>query len=153
MTIHEGMPPAQEKHKKDSERSENFNDLYANYVTFEATAFDLQAIFGSLQSGQDGQPIIHQHTRMTLPWPQAKIAAFHLAMNIIAYEEQNGPIQIPQSILPMIAGLNAKARSDMRIMTAFHVIMAESNPELFATPAPHESPTRSDSEETPQAGG
>ena len=110
-------------------------------------------IFGSLQSGQDGQPIVHQHTRMTLPWPQAKIAAFHLVMNIIAYEEQNGPIQIPPSILPMIAGLNAKARSDIRIMTAFHVIMAVSNPELFVAPvAPYEPSPASDSEKPPQAG-
>jgi hypothetical protein len=122
-------------------RTEEFESLYANNVLFEANVWDLKMIFGELRSGQTGAPEIAQHTSIAIPWAVAKIACIYLAINIIGFEEKNGPgaIRLVPSMLQMLS-LNERAKADPRIMTIFTALMSVGNPEIFSKPVVYEEP-------------
>jgi len=124
---------------KVTRRSDEFEDLYANNVLFESTAWDLRMIFGQLKTGSSGEPKIEQHTSITIPWPVAKIACIYLALNIIGFEEINGAdsIHLIQQMLGMLR-LNEHAKADPRIMTIFTALMSVGNPEIFSKPVVYE---------------
>lgn len=126
---------AGEQHQPRIKRSENFETLYANTCMIEATVWDLKLLFGELMSDEQGG-VIEQHTGMTLPWTLVKILAFHLAINVIAFEEENGPIRLSAPMLPLISRLTAKAKADPRIMAILTALVAKSNPELFTVETP-----------------
>lgn len=70
---------------------------YANNTYFVRNIWDLKILFGEL--GIVGQEI-DWHTAVTLPWPQAKLMAFYLQINILAHEQEQGPIKVPKNMLP-----------------------------------------------------
>jgi len=80
-----------------NERSEDYDSVYANNVTLEATFWDLKLSFGEVDQGM---ATISQHTGVTIPWSMAKIFAFLLQAQIIGYELQNGQIKIPRELIP-----------------------------------------------------
>ena len=82
------------------ERDENFESLYANNVQFESSVWDLQLVFGQLDQSIPKAAVVAQHTAITLPWPQATIAAYYLLINVIVQQSQNGPIQLPERVIP-----------------------------------------------------
>lgn len=125
--------------KEVAHQSEEFENLYANNVLFEANAFDLRIIFGQFKSGPKGEPEIEQHTAVAIPWSVAKIACMYLAMNIIGFEADHGAdaIHLIPSMLGMLR-LNEKAKSDPRIMTIFTALMSAGNPEIFSKPVVYE---------------
>jgi|ERR1035438_8029320 hypothetical protein len=110
-------------------RDGEFESIYANNVSIEGTTWDLQAVFGSLEKDATGHPIVNQHTMISMPWAVAKIACFHLALNIIVFEHNNGAIRLPVNVLPLVAGLTEGARHDPRIMAVFEALIGLGNPE------------------------
>jgi len=112
-------------------RDPEFESLYANNVAIEGTTWDLQAIFGSLEKDPSGHPTIRQHTMVSMPWMVAKIACFHLALGIIAYESGNGVIRIPANVLPLVGNLTDQARNEPRIMAVLEALIGAGNPELM----------------------
>ena len=78
---------------------DDFEALYANNVQFQPSEWDLRAIFGEVDF-EDGRPFVQQHTSISLPWAQAKIMLYFLAVQIGAYEIANGKIVIPGTVLP-----------------------------------------------------
>jgi hypothetical protein len=70
---------------------------YANNLFFSPNVWDLKIIFGELAAFKQA---INWHTSITLPWEQAKLMAYYLAINIAAHELEKGPIIIPKAMLP-----------------------------------------------------
>ena len=81
-------------------RAEDFVSAYANNVFFETSVFDIKLTFGELCQPFKEKPFIEQHTSISLPWLQAKIACLLWAINITAHERKHGIIPIPEGILP-----------------------------------------------------
>jgi hypothetical protein len=126
-------------------RDEDFAELYANHVNLESTIWDLQAVFGQLQTGPNGDPVVKQHTSIAFSWTQAKVMCVQLAMTIIGYEETRGPVRLPDAVLPLVLALNERAKKDPRIMSVVTALIQSGNPEAFGkivyadateTPAP-----------------
>jgi hypothetical protein len=82
-------------------RAEDFVSAYANNVFFETSVFDIKLTFGELCQPYKEQPYIEQHTSISLPWLQAKIACLLWAINIAAHEKKYGIITIPEGVLPL----------------------------------------------------
>jgi hypothetical protein len=80
-------------------RDEDFASLYANHVWYELSVWDLKLIFGETDQLQ-GPGTIVQHTSVSVSWLQAKLMAYFLQVNLAIYENQNGPIRIPNAVLP-----------------------------------------------------
>jgi hypothetical protein len=76
---------------------EELTSEYANNLFFAPNVLDLKILFGELSPVK---PAVDWHTSMTLPWPQAKLMAYYLAINIAAHELREGPIRISASMLP-----------------------------------------------------
>jgi hypothetical protein len=70
---------------------------YANNTFFEPSVWDLKILFGEF-SGRSSS--VDWHTSITLPWAQAKLMAYYLAVNIALHELSQGPIQIPAPVIP-----------------------------------------------------
>src|SRR6266850_3742793 len=83
-----------------TERSEDFEDLYANNVQYESSVWDLKMLFGQLDLSQKPPEIIRQHTGITLPWTAAKLTAYFMAVNIVLHQAERGDIKIPNQVLP-----------------------------------------------------
>ncbi len=113
-------------------RDEDFVSLYANNVALDGTVWDLQAVFGGLEKNESGQPIIKQHTMISMPWAVAKIACFHLALQIIVFERNHGPLRLPANVLPLLGTLKDGARNEPRIMAILEALIGPGNPELIA---------------------
>jgi hypothetical protein len=81
------------------ERADGFASLYANNIRFEPSVWDLKFIFGEID--QSKGEFVEQHTAITVPWAQAKVMAYFLAVNTILHQFQTGSIiQTPDSIKP-----------------------------------------------------
>jgi len=96
------MPENQESPQQpfaDFRRDEDFEALYANNVQFQPSEWDLKAIFGEVDF-ENGKPFVQQHTSIAMPWLQAKILLYFLALHVGAYELGNGKIVIPAGVLP-----------------------------------------------------
>lgn len=83
--------------KKQENELEELNSDYANNAVFEPTVWDLKIIFGEFSGRANA---VDWHTSITFPWAQAKLMAYYLGINIAAHELRQGPIKIPQSMLP-----------------------------------------------------
>lgn len=81
----------------DFKRDEDFASLYANNLQFEASVWDLKMIFGQLDQAKS---VVEQHTAMAISWPQAKITAYFVLLNVLIHQSQNGPIQLPSRVIP-----------------------------------------------------
>jgi hypothetical protein len=82
------------------QRAANFTTAYANNVYFESSAWDLKIVFGQLEQ-PPGQPVVvTQHTAVTIPWAQAKLALYYLRIHVEGSELQNGKISIRSNLLP-----------------------------------------------------
>ena len=130
-------------------RSEDFENLYANNFMVEATVWDLKVLFGQLMGDEQGG-IIELHTGMIMPWTVVKILAFHLALNVIAFENQNGPIRLAAPSVPLISNLTARSKADPRIMAIFTALMAMGNPEIFSVEEPGTVKLAEDAIEKPE---
>ncbi len=71
----------------------------ANNVHFEASAWDLKILFGQLNQSEN-PATVDQHTAITLAWPEAKVAAYYLLVQLISYERENGTISVPRTAIP-----------------------------------------------------
>jgi hypothetical protein len=80
-------------------RDADFTALYANNVQFEASVWDLKLVFGELDQSKN-PAVIEQHTSVSLPWQQAKLTAYFLIVNFMAYEARHGRTPFPDSIIP-----------------------------------------------------
>ncbi|MSV35023.1 MAG: hypothetical protein EXQ47_05420 [Bryobacterales bacterium] len=82
------------------ERSEDFEEVYANNVRYESSVWDLKMLFGQLDLSRTPPEIIRLHTGMTVPWTAAKIAAYFMVVNVILHQNANGEIKVPDQVLP-----------------------------------------------------
>jgi hypothetical protein len=80
-------------------QSEDFRSTYANNVHFETSVWDLKITFGQLDQKLAPNAVV-QHTAVTLPWPQVKLFAYLLQVNIMVHEQLNGRIRVPAGIIP-----------------------------------------------------
>jgi Protein of unknown function (DUF3467) len=75
-------------------RSETFVDVYANYVSFAASASDMTIMFGKTQADDPRNPRLEQRVSVSLSPQTAKIMAHIVLRNIQSYEAQYGEIQV-----------------------------------------------------------
>jgi hypothetical protein len=94
-----GAPPTQ---SIDYRTSEDFIVRYANNTYFEPSLYDLRLIFGQLDQ-KLGTNVVTQHTSITLPWPQVKVALYFLANQLAAYEAGHGRVVIEHGIIPPVS--------------------------------------------------
>ena len=75
---------------------------YANNVYFNSSIWDMTLVFGQLasQNREPQTPAVDFHTAITVPWQQAKLMAYYLFANVVAYEATNGSIRIPAELIP-----------------------------------------------------
>ncbi len=97
-------------------QSADFRSVGANICRFRVTQWDIGLIFGSIKSvSQDTEPgSIELHTDVTLSLPAAKALAMFLALNIAAFEAENGTVKIPAAALNAdVAHLAASPIADL----------------------------------------
>jgi hypothetical protein len=80
-------------------RKKTFSSLYANYARLEPSVWDLKMVFGELDQSH-GPFTIELHTAITIPWHQVKLLAYLFDAHLAIYESQNGPITLPDSLVP-----------------------------------------------------
>ena len=90
-----GTPPP----KPTFARADNFFEMYANNVAFESSIWDLNVVFGVFDQTPNVPPF-KQLGAVRIPWQQAKLMAYMLAMNVAFHETQNGPIKVPEGVAP-----------------------------------------------------
>ncbi|HEY4359990.1 MAG TPA: DUF3467 domain-containing protein [Bryobacteraceae bacterium] len=78
---------------------EGIRSVYANLVNLEMNDLDLKLLFGQT-SQLSGNRVPEWHTAVTMTWAEAKIFSFFLQINLAIYEQQNGPIKVPDSLIP-----------------------------------------------------
>jgi hypothetical protein len=71
------------------ERSADFRNYYANNVFIESTAWDLKITFGHLDRAS-APVLVKNECSVTLPWPQAKLALFWIALHVEMAEAEVG---------------------------------------------------------------
>ena len=84
-----------------SKRERRAETSYANNVVFAANIWDLKIMFGSLIH-RSGQGDIDWHTTVTIPWTQAKLMDYYLRVNLAFREKENGPVEVPRSMVPAL---------------------------------------------------
>jgi hypothetical protein len=87
----------EEPTKNSEDQTEDLTTDYANNTFFEASVWDLKIVFGEW-SGQTKS--VDWHTSMTIPWAQAKLMDYYLAVNVAAHELRMGKIPFPESMIP-----------------------------------------------------
>src|SRR5690242_17810640 len=92
---------SREQIKTSFHRGENFESLYSNNVQFQPFEWDLKILFGELdvqpnKETGDNELIIDQHTAITIPWIQAKLAIYFLTLQVGIHEMTNGKLRIPK---------------------------------------------------------
>lgn len=78
-------------------QSEDVTSDYANNTLFDASIWDLKILFGEW-SGRTKS--VDWHTSITIPWAQAKLMAYYLAVNVDAHEQRMGKIPFPSAMVP-----------------------------------------------------
>jgi hypothetical protein len=81
------------------EHADDFISAYANYLTFEPTAWDFKMVFGQVEQ-VSGTDVVKQKMAVTIPWPQAKLALYYLRVHVEAAEMQIGKIAIRKDVVP-----------------------------------------------------
>ena len=117
----ETSTPMQQPPKPTFARDADFFETYANNVTFESSVWDLKIIFGVFDQTPDLPPF-KQLGAIRIPWQQAKLMAYMLAMNVAFHETSNGTINVPPAIAPSDI---AKFVADMFPDDAKAKVMAE----------------------------
>ena len=88
-------------------RATDFEEKYANNVTFETCVWDLRIFFGTLDQGTPDQETygnaVKFHTAISVPWPQAKLMAYSACLNVLWHEMTEGKIRVPVSPPPVDA--------------------------------------------------
>lgn len=74
-------------------------EVYANNVYYESSAWDLKLIFGQLDQSE-GKVRVIQHTAITMPWALAKLTIYWLRGQVEVYEAVHGPIAVPTAVIP-----------------------------------------------------
>lgn len=87
----------EEQPKQAISATEDLSVEYANNVFFEATIWDLKLIFGEWSSRSNH---VDWHTSITIPWIQAKLIQYYLAINVEAHERMQGKITLPSAAIP-----------------------------------------------------
>lgn len=96
---------------------------YANNTFFEPTIWDLKILFGEWAGRTNS---IEWHTAITVPWAQAKLMAYYLAINVAAHELRYGKIKVPDSMVPQDpATLPESTDGDPAINQAFTKMVTE----------------------------
>lgn len=132
------MPPDTPKEEKPDiaplsfDRQKDFKSLYANNVQFEISSWDLKLIFGQVDQTR-GPNFVEQSAAVTLPWAQAKIAAYYMIANIAIHAANEGPIKVPSGLTPARPdpsnpGLDDAARSAVAYMAWVHDQFFGTNP-------------------------
>jgi hypothetical protein len=75
-------------------RSEDFVELYANYVSFAGSVWDMTVMFGRTVADDPRNPRLEQRASVSLSPQTAKLLAHLLLRNLQAYEQQYGEIRI-----------------------------------------------------------
>src|SRR5918996_2151137 len=75
-------------------RSGAFMEVYANYVSFAASAWDMTIMFGRTVADDPRNPCIEQRASISLSPQTAKALAHILLRNIQNYEAQYGEIRL-----------------------------------------------------------
>jgi Protein of unknown function (DUF3467) len=75
-------------------RSEAFAEVYANYVSFAASAWDMTVMFGRTVADDPRNPRIEQRASVSLSPQTAKVLAHMLLDHIQRYEQQYGEIRL-----------------------------------------------------------
>jgi Protein of unknown function (DUF3467) len=75
-------------------RSEEFVEIYANYISFAASAWDMTIMFGRTVGDDPRNPRIEQRASVSLSPQTAKAMAHILLRNLQNYEQQYGEIRI-----------------------------------------------------------
>jgi hypothetical protein len=105
--------PAEAKSQDGTELTAN----YANNVYYEPTVWDLKLIFGEF-SGKSNA--VDWHTSITIPWAQAKLLFYYLAINIAFQEIQQGPIHVASAVLPPVPPEPTDAEKNSHFAGAMH---------------------------------
>jgi hypothetical protein len=90
----EAQPETREVTDPPVVRSETFVELYSNYVSFAATAWDITVIFGRTVADDPRNPRIEQRASISLSPQTAKVLAHMLVQHIQRYEQQFGEIRL-----------------------------------------------------------
>jgi hypothetical protein len=75
-------------------RSEAFTEVYANYVSFAASAWDMTIMFGRTVADDPRNPRIEQRASISLSPQTAKVMAHILLQHLQRYEQQYGEIRV-----------------------------------------------------------
>lgn len=125
-----GIPAPAATPKPAFVRIEDFSSVYSNNVQFESIPADLNIIFGE-QRLAEGKPIIEQHTAVRVTWPQAKLLAYFLNVQVAAYEREHGKISIPKTMLPTVSKL-PEALADNPVAQAILELINKMREEFIA---------------------
>jgi hypothetical protein len=79
--------------------ADDYFEVYANQVLYEASAWDLKIIFGALDQST-GTAKMKKTLAVNIPWAQIKLALFSLRLQLAVEEMEDGKIQIRPSLLP-----------------------------------------------------
>jgi hypothetical protein len=77
----------------------DYFEVYANQALYEASAWDLKIIFGSLDQST-GVARIKKTFAVNVPWAQVKLAIFGLGFQVAVEELQDGKIRIRPALIP-----------------------------------------------------
>lgn len=113
------------------EQAEDFVTGYANNIQFEPTSYDLKLVFGEL-SQTGGKVTIEQHTSITISWVEAKMLSYFLQIQIAGYELQNGKIQVPKNVWPVVPPPVPADIQDKETAEAMRQMVSEMREEFLA---------------------
>lgn len=122
-------------------RDPDFQQAYANNVSFESSLWDLRMVFGQNDPGIGPNAVV-QHTAISIPWPQVKLMKYFLDSNIKTYEIQHGKIdlqpnlvlEVPREVPTEILALDPKATEIFAAMRRHYEEFVSENPELISHP-------------------
>lgn len=80
-------------------RSKDYISVYANFAQCGFTAWDIRINFGLVGTSETGEPTMTEEVAVMVSPAMAKALVSVLNGNVKAYEQINGPIQLPQSVV------------------------------------------------------
>ena len=110
-------------------QAKDFFTVYANNVQFELQALDLRMLFGQTRQGQSPE----QQGVVIVSWPEAKLTAHFLALNLALYEGISGKITIPPDMIPSEPPPLTPEQEKDPIAKAIHATSARLHRELLAS--------------------
>jgi hypothetical protein len=81
------------------EHTPDFVKYYSNNVRFARNAWELTMTFGELAGNlPEGGSRVEQKVAIRMSWPQAKVMAIFLAINVADHETEQGAERIPEFV-------------------------------------------------------